>query len=142
MVLLFLPGSLDASLDGTTAPTQSPHNILVSLASIAYVPHISNVYLIEPSVSAQDTCNYLKKYPGALHCPPKYPPPHKQPPPHTTKPKPTTTSATPTPTPTGYTQTFYNITAAVQANDYMTFGLVETVQGTTDFYKDFPQLIY
>ncbi|KAF5355187.1 hypothetical protein D9756_005310 [Leucocoprinus leucothites] len=94
-----------------------------------------------------DICDWLKWFPGVLHCPPKYPPyPPPKPPHHTTTTKPpyhtttkpppytttepttTTTSTTPTPTPTnGYIPTFYNITAAVQADDYMTFGLVETV---------------
>ncbi|KXN92434.1 hypothetical protein AN958_07993 [Leucoagaricus sp. SymC.cos] len=82
-----------------------------------------------------DVCDWLKWFPGVLHCPPKYPPhPHYPPPPpphHTTtkKPTPTVTKPTPTPTPTdGYTPTFHNITAAVQADDYMTFGLVETIE--------------
>ncbi|KAF5314267.1 hypothetical protein D9619_011820 [Psilocybe cf. subviscida] len=84
-------------------------------------------------------CRILKYFPYALQCPPPYSPPK---PPHTTSKrhtstKPTSTSntptsttptVTPTPTPTdGYTPVFSNITAAVQADDYMTFGLVDTV---------------
>jgi len=65
-------------------------------------------------------CRILRHFPDALQCPNG--PPH---------PTPTSTSSTPSPTPTvpadGYTQTFSNLTAAIQANDYMTFGLVDTV---------------
>lgn len=43
-----------------------------------------------------------------MQCPPKYPPP-------------------PPPTNDGYYPTFSNITAATQADDYQTFGLVDTV---------------
>jgi len=73
-------------------------------------------------------CRILQYFPYAIQCPHAPPPPK---PTHTsTKPTPTSTSPTVTPTPTptdGYTQTFSNITAAVQADDYMTFGLVDTI---------------
>ncbi|KAF9445460.1 hypothetical protein P691DRAFT_734959 [Macrolepiota fuliginosa MF-IS2] len=85
-----------------------------------------------------DVCNWLNYFPGALHCPPKYPPHYPPPPPHhttttskhaTTTTKSTSTTPTPTPTPTnGYTPTFQNITSAVQADDFLTFGLVETIE--------------
>jgi len=64
---------------------------------------------------------------------PSHPPPPK--PTTTTSVKPTTTktSATPTATPTvpadGYVQTFSSLTGATQGNDYLTFGLVDTVAG-------------
>ncbi|KIM41663.1 hypothetical protein M413DRAFT_71303 [Hebeloma cylindrosporum] len=64
-------------------------------------------------------CQILKYFPHALQCPAKPP-----------KPTPTTSSA-PIPTSTvpedGYTQTFSNLTGATQADDYMTYGLVDTV---------------
>jgi hypothetical protein len=72
--------------------------------------------------SFQVICKILTHFPHALQCPTKPP-----------QPTPTSTSTTPSPTPTvpadGYTQTFSNLTAAVQADDYMTFGLVDTVAG-------------
>ncbi|KAL9711425.1 hypothetical protein Ac2012v2_005970 [Leucoagaricus gongylophorus] len=57
-------------------------------------------------------CKILDLIPFIIHCPPSFPPqtPPSKPPPSG-----------------GYSQTFHNITAAVQADDYMTFGLVETV---------------
>ncbi|PPQ90270.1 hypothetical protein CVT25_013095 [Psilocybe cyanescens] len=54
-------------------------------------------------------CKILDFFPYALHCPHKPPPP---PPP---------------PANDGYTQTFSNITGATQADDFQTFGLVDTV---------------
>ncbi|PPQ66990.1 hypothetical protein CVT26_009950, partial [Gymnopilus dilepis] len=63
------------------------------------------------------------------------------PPHHTTKTKshPTTSKTTstpptqtpPPPPPPGYTPTFSNITCAVQADDYLTFGLVDTEEDCT-----------
>ncbi|KDR67275.1 hypothetical protein GALMADRAFT_283615 [Galerina marginata CBS 339.88] len=79
-------------------------------------------------------CRLLWYYPDALHCP--VPKPKPEPTQTVTKtvttPTTTTTTATVTitvaPTPSdGYIETFDNITAAVQADDFMTFGLVETV---------------
>ncbi|KAF8200363.1 hypothetical protein BJ912DRAFT_1054728 [Pholiota molesta] len=89
-------------------------------------------------------CEILQYFPHSLQCPKPIP---KPPPHHTTtatKTKTTTTtktdtttvtvtattttSAAPTPTPTnGYTPTFMNFTGAVQASDFLTFGLVETI---------------
>ncbi|KAF9477455.1 hypothetical protein BDN70DRAFT_810616 [Pholiota conissans] len=84
-------------------------------------------------------CKILPYFPHSLQCPKPIPPK----PPHTTTTTKTvkttstktttvtvttTTTAAPTPTPTnGYTPTFSNITAAVQADDFLTFGLVETI---------------
>ncbi|KAF9054287.1 hypothetical protein BJ165DRAFT_699570 [Panaeolus papilionaceus] len=82
-------------------------------------------------------CQWLKFWPWAFQCPPKYPPP--KPTTSKTTSKPASTSSTPTPTssssstaptptPTaGYTPTFQNITGAIQADDYLTFGLVDTL---------------
>ncbi|KJA19552.1 carbohydrate-binding module family 1 protein [Hypholoma sublateritium FD-334 SS-4] len=96
-------------------------------------------------------CRLLWYYPNALHCP--TPLPYPPPPPvtttdtvtstktttttatttvtdtsTTTATKTTTTTITAAPTPIdGYIETFDNITAAVQADDFLTFGLVETV---------------
>jgi len=71
--------------------------------------------------SLQIICQILKYFPHVLQCPPKPP-----------NPTPTTSSA-PSTTPTvpadGYTQTFSNLTGAVQADDYITFGLVDTAAG-------------
>ncbi|KAJ3483655.1 hypothetical protein NLJ89_g12043 [Agrocybe chaxingu] len=55
-------------------------------------------------------CKILKLFPWAIQCPK---PPHFPPPPND-----------------GYTQTFKNLTGATQAQDYMTFGLVDTIAGT------------
>lgn len=84
-------------------------------------------------------CRFLWYYPDALHCP--VPKPNPQPTTTTTtktvlSTTTTTTTATVTitaaPVPSdGYIETFDNITAAVQADDFMTFGLVETVDGKT-----------
>ncbi|KAF4612039.1 hypothetical protein D9613_003800 [Agrocybe pediades] len=54
-------------------------------------------------------CKILKFFPYALQCPT---PPHNPPPPPND----------------GYTQTFSNITGATQADDFQTFGLVDTVE--------------
>ncbi|KAF5348502.1 hypothetical protein D9756_009642 [Leucocoprinus leucothites] len=59
-------------------------------------------------------CKILDLIPFIIHCPHEYPNPPTYPP------------GNPPPS-DGYTPTFNNITAAVQADDYMTFGLVETV---------------
>ncbi|KAF9557012.1 hypothetical protein CPC08DRAFT_640812 [Agrocybe pediades] len=78
-------------------------------------------------------CRLLDYYPNALHCPKPKPTPS---PTTTTKTVATTTTTTTTDTVTvtvtpvpsdGYVQIFSNITAAVQADDFMTFGLTETV---------------
>ncbi|KAJ7594083.1 hypothetical protein C8J56DRAFT_1002112 [Mycena floridula] len=62
-----------------------------------------------PWLKDPHTCQALNRLPGChLHCPPPYPPP---------KPPPSD----------GYTPTFTNITAAVQADDYITFGLTQNV---------------
>ena len=80
-------------------------------------------------------CRLLDYYPGALHCPKPKPNPS---PVTTTKTVATTTTTTTTATVTitetpvpsdGYIQIFSNITSAVQADDFMTFGLTETVDG-------------
>ncbi|CAA7261932.1 unnamed protein product [Cyclocybe aegerita] len=52
-------------------------------------------------------CKILKLFPWAIQCPK---PPHFPPPPND-----------------GYTQTFKNLTGATQAQDYLTFGLVDTI---------------
>ncbi|KAF9445374.1 hypothetical protein P691DRAFT_675758 [Macrolepiota fuliginosa MF-IS2] len=62
-------------------------------------------------------CEILDLIPYIIHCPHQFPPP--PPPPHNPPPPP--------PPSDGYNQTFSNITAAVQADDFLTFGLVETV---------------
>ncbi|KAE9407954.1 hypothetical protein BT96DRAFT_787797, partial [Gymnopus androsaceus JB14] len=49
-------------------------------------------------------CFILDLIPGCLHCPPPNPPPQN-----------------------GWDQTFYNLTGATQASDYMTYGLVDTI---------------
>jgi len=67
-------------------------------------------------------CEILDLIPFIIHCPHNFPP--------TTPPSKSPPSKSPpskSPPSDGYTQTFYNITAAVQADDYMTFGLVDTV---------------
>uniref|UniRef100_A0A8H8CEQ0 Uncharacterized protein n=1 Tax=Psilocybe cubensis TaxID=181762 RepID=A0A8H8CEQ0_PSICU len=56
-------------------------------------------------------CKILDYFPYAIHCP--HPPPPPPPPPAND----------------GYTQTFSNITGATQADDFQTFGLVDTVAG-------------
>lgn len=98
----------------------------------------------------QFMCRFLWYYPNALHCPSPNPHPGN-PAPQPTKTvtdtstttvvetTTTTTTATTTttvtvtqpsnPTVDGYIPTFSNFTAAVQADDFMTFGLVETVAG-------------
>ncbi|XP_006462998.1 hypothetical protein AGABI2DRAFT_194039 [Agaricus bisporus var. bisporus H97] len=58
-------------------------------------------------------CRILDLIPFFIHCPHNYPHPPTDP--------------TDPPPADGYTNTFHNISAAVQADDYMTFGLVETV---------------
>ncbi|KXN92433.1 hypothetical protein AN958_07992 [Leucoagaricus sp. SymC.cos] len=63
---------------------------------------------------------------SSVHIPPVYTTTEQ--PPQTT-PTPTYIPPPPPPPPGGYYPTFYNITAAVQADDYMTFGLVESVEG-------------
>ncbi|KAF8955848.1 hypothetical protein BDZ97DRAFT_1672913 [Flammula alnicola] len=84
-------------------------------------------------------CRFLWYYPDVLHCPVPRPTPSPKPTSTitvtdtTTATTTTTTTATvtvtstSTPTVDGYIPTFSNITAAVQADDFMTFGLVETV---------------
>jgi len=52
--------------------------------------------------SGSQSCGYLKSHPGQLQCPPQ----NSQ---------------------YGYTQTFSGLTGATQADDYMTYGLVDTV---------------
>jgi len=88
-------------------------------------------------------CRFLWYYPNALHCPIPKPQPTPQPT-TTTKTVATTTTTTTTATVTvteipvpsdGYLQIFSNITAAVQADDFMTFGLVETVAGTNSRFS-------
>jgi hypothetical protein len=79
-------------------------------------------------------CRILKYFPNALQCPTVPPQPTGTTTSSTgttTSSTGTTTSSTPSPTPTvpadGYSQTFSNLTAAIQAGDYITFGLVDTV---------------
>jgi len=82
-----------------------------------------------PWLKDSDLCSALADSPDSLQCPDYgYPKPTPTP---TNKPSGT---ATPTstqpgaPSPTGtYYEVFYNLTAAVQASDYMTYGLVDTV---------------
>ncbi|KAF8966957.1 hypothetical protein BDZ97DRAFT_1806087 [Flammula alnicola] len=81
-------------------------------------------------------CKILPYFPHAIQCPHKPPPPPK---PTTTKTTATSTSSStssaPTPTASnGYIETFNNITAAVQADDFQTFGLVDTVDGILHDY--------
>ncbi|KAJ2924605.1 hypothetical protein H1R20_g12493, partial [Candolleomyces eurysporus] len=73
-------------------------------------------------------CKILKKHPKYIQCP--RPPPPK---PTTTKTRSVTPSPTPTlpPAPPGYTATFTNATGATQADDYLTFGLVDTIEDCT-----------
>lgn len=58
---------------------------------------------------SQIICLILEFFPDCLQCPPKNPPP---PPPNNP-----------------WVQTFYNLTGATQASDYLTYGLVDTIAG-------------
>ncbi|KAF8991981.1 hypothetical protein BDQ17DRAFT_1254364 [Cyathus striatus] len=70
------------------------------------------------------SCKFLTYFPNSLRCPPSPPhfPPHFPPfPPYFPPPPP------PAQPSDGYTQTFHNLTGATQADDYLTFGLVDTI---------------
>ena len=133
MVLRAHPG-LVVVQDGTTATTHlltSSTHVLpgcVNSASIQAESCLLTIY------SFQIICQILKYFPHVLQCPPNPP-----------KPTPTT-SSTPSPTPTvpadGYTQTFSNLTAAIQADDYMTYGLVDTVAGKYFIWESYIKITF
>ncbi|KAF8890617.1 hypothetical protein BD779DRAFT_1469145 [Infundibulicybe gibba] len=62
-------------------------------------------------------CKILDLFPYALHCPKQPPPPPPNNPPPNNPPPPID----------GYTPTFSNLTGAIQADGFLTFGLVDTV---------------
>ena len=69
-------------------------------------------------MNTQLVCDILKLFSTHLQCPQAPPPPSD-----------------------GYRQTFANLTGATQAVDYMTYGLVDTVDGkTADILSFYPHL--
>ncbi|KAF5334158.1 hypothetical protein D9758_014813 [Tetrapyrgos nigripes] len=69
-----------------------------------FIPHLKDSLI----------CKLLDLLPFCLHCPKPKPPPHHPPPP-------------PPPPSDGWSQTFSNLTAATQADGFLTFGLVDTI---------------
>jgi hypothetical protein len=93
-------------------PHPGDHPDLPCLGGVRLIAYIEAF----PLTHFQLICKILDLIPFIIHCPHEFPPP---PPPPTYPPSP--------PPSDGYTPTFTNITAAVQADDFLTFGLVETV---------------
>ena len=130
------------------APSQAPEaSLLVWGESIVYLSLLVDivVYVYGDDacltfVHSQSICQTLKKHPKYIQCP-RPPPP--QPDPITvtttsvtgtgtgtsTTPFPTTTLP-PTPGGNEYIVTFTNATGATEADDYLTFGLVDTIEGS------------
>lgn len=91
-------------------------------------------------MTAQPICKFLEAHNYGIRCPtghpPKGPPPTGPPP---SGPPPSGPPPTGPPPPViyeGYLQTFQNLTGATQAGDYLTFGLVDTVDSTLQLYHN------